>query len=74
MSETNKETKGQESVIRRALEVQEIYLRHKARKLPTVYIYRTYIQPKFFISERTFYRYLGRNAKKEVKQFNQLEK
>lgn len=57
-----------ESTARRALEVQEIYLHHKEEDLPNRYIYRKYIKPLFHISERTFYRYLGRNVKKELRQ------
>lgn len=58
-----------ESVVRRALEVQEIYLEHKEADLPDTYIYRKYIRPRFHISIRTFRRYLGRNARREIKQF-----
>lgn len=61
--------KVMESTTRRALAIQEIYLEHSARGLSNVYIFRNYIKPVYFISERTFYRYLGRNAKKEVRQF-----
>lgn len=57
-----------ESTARRALAVQEIYLEHSPRGLSNAYIYRHYIRPVFFISERTFYRYLDRNAKKEIRQ------
>lgn len=56
-----------ESTVRRALEVQAIYLEKKEDDLPTVYIYRKYIKPIYHISLRTFYRYLGRNARREIK-------
>lgn len=45
----------------RVLELQE---RHKGA--PLAYIYRTYIQDEFHISESTFSLWLGRNAKKEL--------
>lgn len=60
-----------ESTVRRALAVQEIYLEHQERELPNIYIFRQYIRPVYHISERTFYRYLGMNAKRLVKQFEE---
>jgi hypothetical protein len=56
-----------ESVLRRALAVQEVYLEIKEPDLPNTYIYRKYIKPRFHISERTFYRYLNRNVKRELR-------
>jgi len=64
-------TKANESCLRRALEVQRIYLLHKEDGIPNTYIYRKYIYPVFFISERTFYRYLRRNVKRELRQLQQ---
>ena len=66
-----KSRKPSASVVRRVLQVQAIYLEHKQEDLPNVYIYRKYIEPVYFISERTFYRYLARNAKKEFTQLQQ---
>jgi len=63
----NEEPRVMESVARRALEVQKVYLEHKEPDLPNTYIYRRYIYPRFHISERTFYRYLRRNAKRQVR-------
>jgi hypothetical protein len=65
------EKKVIESCARRALEVQRIYLEHKEPDLPNVYIYRKYIKPVYHISLRTFYRYLARNAKKEVRELEE---
>lgn len=65
----SEESKVTESVTRRALEVQEIYLTWTKTGLSNVEIYRRYIQPIYFISERTYYRYLERNAKRDVRQF-----
>jgi hypothetical protein len=64
----NNEKRLIESSIRRALEVQEIYLRFKQDDLPDIWIYRRHIKPRFHVSIRTFYRYLARNAKKELKE------
>lgn len=60
-----------ESATRRALRVQQIYLKHKAKDLPTEYIYYKFIYPEFFISIRTYYRYLATNAKKEVRKLEE---
>jgi Fe2+ or Zn2+ uptake regulation protein len=57
----------------RALRVQEIYLQHHEPGIPTIYIYRKYIEPEFKISIRTFYRYLNRNARREVRQIENHE-
>lgn len=68
------EKKTNESSTRRAIAVQEIYLEHAGRGVSNVYIYENYIRPVYFISERTFYRYLARNAKKELRRFENQEK
>lgn len=57
----------------KVLAVQEVYLEHKHEGVTNVYIFKKHIKPVFFISERTFYRYLGINAKKEIRQFENNE-
>lgn len=60
-----------ENTIRKALAVQEVYLVYQGRHLSNVKIYELHIKEQFFISERTFYRYLSMNARKLVRQFEE---
>ena len=51
----------------RAQAVQEAYQSVRVEGQPDSYIWRTHIYPKFFISLRTFYRYLGIVPQKELR-------
>lgn len=51
----------------RAKAIQEIVLEHKARGASQTWIYLNVVNPLFFISKRTFDRYLSINAKKLLK-------
>jgi hypothetical protein len=53
--------------------VQEEYLKHANSGRTTVYIYRTYIYPRFFISLGTFYRYLATPAKRDLLKLEEAE-
>lgn len=48
--------------------VQEIYYTHKEEGISNRFIWRKYVEPVFFISERTFYEWLGINVKLRRKQ------
>lgn len=51
----------------KAIKVQNITLEHTRKGLPQSWVYENLIKDIFFISERTYYRYLGLNAKKLLK-------
>lgn len=52
------------------LEVQEVYLKAKKTGATNKWIYENLIYPNWRISARTFSNYLGINARKEIKEFD----
>lgn len=54
--------------LKKVLAVQKIYLEHAPKEYPKKYIFNKFIKDVFYISERTFWRYLDTNAKREIKQ------
>lgn len=54
--------------LKRVVEVQNITLENKRRGKTQEWTYNEIIYPRFFISKATFYAYLARNAKKELKE------
>jgi len=56
---------------KRVLEVQQIAWQHRQRGLFYKEIYYRYVEKQFKISKRTFDRYLGINAKRELKKLNE---
>jgi len=57
--------------LNRAKAVQDEYQAVRVEGQPDAYIWRTHIYPKFFISLRTFYRYLGISPQKELRAIGQ---
>jgi hypothetical protein len=51
----------------RIIEIQEITKEHLARGTTERWVYKNIIYPRYFISERTFYQYLGIPAKAQLK-------
>lgn len=58
---------NKENLLKKIVEVQNIVLAEQKRGyMNQKEVFNRIIAPKYFISERTFYNYLGRNAKKEL--------
>lgn len=55
------------NVLRRAIEIQTIVLKHQENGATQIWIYRNIVRDRFHISYSTFNRYLAVNAKKELK-------
>ena len=53
--------------------MQEEYLKYINSGRTTIYIYRTYIYPKFLISRATFYNWLAIAPKKELEKLKRAE-
>jgi len=53
--------------LRKIVEVQEITLNHSKFGVTQEYVYKHYIYPVYHISRSTYYAYLRRNAKRELK-------
>lgn len=54
--------------LRRIVEIQNITLEHTRRGITQRWVFDNIIYPRFFISERAYYRYLAYPAKKELKE------
>jgi hypothetical protein len=57
-------------LLERMVEIQNITLEYTKKGITQEWAYWNVILPRFFISKRTFYRYMGVNAKKEIKSIN----
>lgn len=53
--------------LQKVLSVQSDYLENYKEGYPKKYVFEKFIRDKYFISERTFWRYLSINAKREIK-------
>lgn len=62
---------NRENFLRKVLKVQEIALHHSKQGLFFKEIYHLYIENDFDICKRTFDSYLGINARKQLKEFQQ---
>jgi len=60
--------KHSKNYLLRVLCVQELYSTYKKPGISDAYIFRTFIQPVYPMSKRTFSTYLGISAKKELKE------
>lgn len=58
--------------LERVLRVQEIVKKHQGQGLFLKNIYHEFIEYQFNISKRTFDSYLGINAKKELKELENI--
>lgn len=58
-------------LLQRIVEIQEIVLAEKLRGLSQAWIYRNVIFDKYRISEGTFNKYLGINAKEQLRKLNE---
>lgn len=55
-----------------AKRVQDAYLKHQKEGVTTRSIYKNYIYPEFLISIATMYNYLGKNVRKDLKEFGEI--
>ena len=65
---------NRENLLKRMIDVQEIYLHWQEMGLNATKIYDEHIKPTYHISRATFYNYLGTNAKKELKDLESASK
>ncbi|MHC1780044.1 MAG: hypothetical protein AB9922_07380 [Bacteroidales bacterium] len=61
-------------LLQKIVEIQEIVLAEKQRGVSQAWIYRQRISEKFHISESTFNRYMGINAKELLRTIDEKEK
>ena len=57
-------------LLEKIIEIQNIVLEHQQRGATQMWTYRNVVYPRFYISESCFKRYMGRNAKRELKELN----
>lgn len=58
----------------RIIDIQEITLEHTNRGVTQRYVYKNVIEPKYHISQSTFYIYLSVPAKKRLKEMEERER
>ena len=54
--------------------MQEEYLAHDNSGRTEMYIFRTFIYPRFYISRSTFYRWLTINPRRELAKLDGIER
>jgi len=52
------------NILKRIIEIQNLTLEHTSRGVTQVWVFEHIIQPRFVISNRTYYNYLNINAKR----------
>lgn len=62
------------NLLRRMIEVQTLVLQYQKEGRNQRWIHANIIYPKYLISIATYYRFLGTNAKKELKELEALKK
>lgn len=68
-SEAKKQLGKRINLLNRVIQVQDVYKEHKLHDgITDIWIWTTHIHPRFFISARTYHKYLQMNAKKELKE------
>lgn len=55
------------NLCKKIIEMQGVYMQYWNTGRTDKFIYDTFIYPRFFISRATFYKWLGTNAKAELK-------
>ncbi len=65
---------NRKNLLQRQVDIQTIVLEHKARGVTQEWVYENLVFPAYRISRRTFYGYLGNNAKAELKTIVKAEK
>ena len=69
-----KKGKNRINYLRKVVAVQNIVLEEKKRGVSQILVFRNVIYPRFFITEKTFYRWLGEPAKLELAELEEKEK
>lgn len=62
---------SKENRLQRIIDIQELYMKHSKNHegcASDAWIYENLVKPVYRISLRTFYTYLGTNAKREIKE------
>jgi hypothetical protein len=60
-------------LLERIIEIQNIVLEYGNKGYSQIWTFRHVIKPRFMMSEATFKKYMGRNAKRELKELNENE-
>lgn len=64
---------NRKNILQRMIDIQNLVLEHKARGVTQEWVYSNLVYPTYKISRRTFYDYLGTNAKAELKRMVNAE-
>lgn len=63
---------NRKNYLKKIIEIQEITLKYRKEGLFYKEIFHKYIEKEYYISKKTFDNYLGINAKKELKELDNL--
>lgn len=63
---------NRKNYLEKIIEIQTIALKYNKQGLFYKNIYHTYIEKQYYISKRTFDNYMGINAKKELKELENI--
>lgn len=61
---------NQRNKLQRIIEIQTITLEHTRRGVSQAWVLENLVKPRFFISESTYYNYLGIPAKKLLAEYD----
>jgi len=61
------------NILQRIIDVQDITIEYTANGVSQEYVFQKVIEPNYRISRRTYYNYLGTNAKKELRSLEQYK-
>ncbi len=64
---------NRKNLLQRIIDIQEIYREHQKNGATDRWIYKNRIEPRYRISERTFYTYLTTSARRELEKLKQAE-
>ena len=65
---------NRKNILKRKIDIQNVVLEHKRHGATQEWIYENIVWPTYRISRRTYYDYLGENAKAELRKLETCEK
>ena len=65
---------NRKNILKRKIDIQNVVLEHKRHGATQEWVFENIVYPTYRISRRTYYDYLGENAKAELKRIEQVER
>lgn len=64
---------NRKNILKRVIEIQSLTLEQTNRGVTQEWVFNNIVFPTYLISRATYYRYLGMNAKKQLKEIEGME-